>query len=331
MSFQLRTSVLKTLTVLAVAATIGLAGCGSREDRAQGYYEKGMSLFAQDDLVKARVELRNATQLKPDMVTAWRGLAQVEEKAKNIPGLVSALRRVAELDAKDKDARIKLAKLVFAGGTLDEALRLTNAAIEIDDKNTEAMAMRAALLLRLNDANGAVQEAHKVLGLDPGNVEAMAVLAAEKLSKDDPRGALNILEDVPAAAKDNFAILFLKIRVYERLKDTKNIEAVLRRLIELNPTEPALKRELVKFYVVNKRIDDAEREMRAVASANPTDSKAGLELVSFLLRTKVLLPRAQNLNNGSRKVARRSLMNSRLLTLSLHLATTRRVPNLLKS
>jgi len=286
MSDKYRNPAVKFLAALALVAAVGLSGCGSREDRAEGYYQKGMEFLAKDDLVKARVELRNAVQVKGDMIAAWRGLAEVEEKAKNVAGIVAALRRITELDPQDKSARLKLARLTFASGALDDALRLVNSVIQLDDKNTEALAMKAALLLRMKDANGAVQEAHKVLGLDPGNVEAMTVLAAEKLSKDDPRGALDILEDVPAAAKDNVAILFLKIRVYERLKDTKNIEAVLQRLIELRPSEASLKRELIKFYVATKRLDDAEREMRALAAANPNDTKVGLELVGFLLQTR---------------------------------------------
>src|SRR5262245_7401766 len=39
-------------------------GCSSPEDRAQGHYERGMKLLAQNDHVKAGIEFKNALQLK---------------------------------------------------------------------------------------------------------------------------------------------------------------------------------------------------------------------------------------------------------------------------
>ena len=57
-------------------AALQLAACGSREDRAQSYYEHGKSYLEKQDFVKARIELRNALQLNGNMVDAWRALAQ---------------------------------------------------------------------------------------------------------------------------------------------------------------------------------------------------------------------------------------------------------------
>jgi tetratricopeptide (TPR) repeat protein len=114
----------------------------------------------------------------------------------------------------------------------------------------------------------------------------MIVLAAEKLTRGDNKGALDTLDDIPKARQNELSVLFLRIRVYERLGDQANIEATLRKLVDTNPKEPAYKRELVRYLVTNKRIDDAEKIMRDLAAENPTDSKTGLELVSFLNMTK---------------------------------------------
>ena len=69
-----------------VVLTLQIAGCSSREQRAQSYYEHAMSYLKQQDFVKARIELRNAIQLKGDMVEAWRALAKIDEHDRNWQG-----------------------------------------------------------------------------------------------------------------------------------------------------------------------------------------------------------------------------------------------------
>src|SRR6266571_3585226 len=92
---------------LLISTVLLVAGCGSAEDRAQSYYERGMKLLSQQEYVKAGIEFKNALQLKKDLVGAWRGLAQIEEHAGNWEKVATILRTVAELDPKDIDARLR--------------------------------------------------------------------------------------------------------------------------------------------------------------------------------------------------------------------------------
>src|SRR5664280_3900638 len=94
--------------VCFVLAALLLAGCSSKEDRAQSYYTHAMQLISEHDDVKARIELRNALQLKDNMVVAWQALSQLEERNKNWPAVLSASRKIAELDPKDIEARLRL-------------------------------------------------------------------------------------------------------------------------------------------------------------------------------------------------------------------------------
>src|SRR5215475_5583004 len=89
-----------------------VAGCGSPEDRAQSYYERGMKLLSQQDYVKASIEFKNALQLKKDLVGAWQGLAQIEERNKNWESLIAIRRTIVELAPKDGEAKLRLALLL---------------------------------------------------------------------------------------------------------------------------------------------------------------------------------------------------------------------------
>ena len=273
--------VIALLAVLVLGA-LQLMGCSSREQRAQSYYENGKSYLEKQDFVKARIELRNALQNKPDMVEAWRALTKVDEHDKNLQGLSGDLRKIVELDAKDVNARVQLAKLFLLGGALENALKTTNEAIDIEPQNASIVALKAVVLFRLKDPDGAIKTAQTAIEIDPGNTDARVVLASTKFMQGDSDAALKILADVPSAHQEDLGVLFLKVNIFNRLGNLQEVESLLRQLIALHPDEPAFRTQLVRFYVSNKRPDDAIKELRAVVVANPTDINAELQLVNLL-------------------------------------------------
>ena len=240
-----------------------------------------MKLLAQNEHVKASIEFKNALQLKKDLVGAWRGLAQIEERNQNWEGLFAILNTIVDLDKRDINAKLRLARLMLMGNALDQALQTANAAVDLDSQNTAARVLRAAVLLKLNDHKGAIEEAQGVLQMEPNNSEAIIVLAAERLAEGDSNGALAFLDRV-TAPDDNFGVQLLKMKVYEQKGDQRSIETLLKLLIQKHPNEKVYRRQLFKLYVDQRRTADAERELRALASANPTDIEAGLDVARYL-------------------------------------------------
>src|SRR6202171_533350 len=277
-------------SALLVLAVLQVAGCGSPEDRAQSYYEHGMKLFSEHDNAKAAIELRNAVKLKKDLIGAWKALAEIDETCRYWPGVVTDMRTIVELTPNDVSARLKLGKLLLLAGSSDEALRLANAGIEADNRNADLHALKAAISFKLDDHAEAVREAQTALELDPPNADALMVLAVDRLGRGDAKGALALLQDPSVAhAKDlegNLGVQLLKIKLFGQTGDLKSVEAALKKLVELNPQELGYRKLLINFYVEQRRTDDAEREMRALAAANPTDSAAALDVIRFLYTIK---------------------------------------------
>lgn len=270
------------LTAGLILATLQLAGCGSREQRAQTYYENGKSYLEKKDFVKARIELRNAVQIKGDMVEAWRAIAQIDEHDRAWQALGGTLRRIAELDPKDIETRVRLARLLLLGGALDEALKVTNAAVEIDPQNAGVLALKSAILFRLKDTDGAVRTAQKAIEIDSGNTDAIVVLAVQKVSQGDFDGALKTLANVTGDHQDDLGVISLKINIFERMGNLPQVESLLRKLMALHPTEPTFRTQLIRFLIGNKRQEDAVKELRAAVVANPADINAELNLVNLL-------------------------------------------------
>jgi cellulose synthase operon protein C len=267
---------------LAICALLTVAACGSAEDRAQSHYERGLKLVEQQDYVKAGLEFRNAVKLKKDLLPAWRELSRIEERNQNWEATASMLRMIVQLDAADLEARLRLGRLMLLGNALDEALKLIDAAGETVNQHASALAFRAAVLLKLNDPTGATREARKALDIEPANVEATIILAAERLARGDSDGALLILDRKEVTAANNIGIEIFKLVIFDRTGKLDQVEALLKKFVEEHPQEPAFRRQLAKFYVDQKRPDDAERAIRALADARPSDAVAAMDVARFI-------------------------------------------------
>jgi tetratricopeptide (TPR) repeat protein len=267
---------------------IFLAGCGSPEQNAQTYYERGMELISKHDDVAARMELLKALKYKADRVDVWRALAGVDERTNAGPASVfQDLRRVVELDANDLDARLKLARMMVGGGAAEEALKIVDAANEGGKPNAPLHALKALILLRTKDATGAVREAQRAAEIDPNNVDATLLLASKKIADGDTDGGLKMLNALRAVdQKDDGRISLAKVQAYARKGDLPQAEALLQKLIADDPKDRSLRGQLVQLYMSGRRFDDAERELRRIAEASPADSKVGMDLVRFLVSVK---------------------------------------------
>lgn len=276
----------KIKLVLLLATALQVAACGSPEDRARGYLEHGLKLLAEHDNDKASIEFKNAIKIKKDMIDAWKGLAQIAEDKKQWPDLIATLKTIVQLDPKDVPDRVKLAKLLLLGGSIDDALKLVNEAYELDNKDVGVLTLKAAVLFKLDDHDGAAREAKAALAIDPRSAEAAVVLAANRMATGDAKGALQILDSDPVAHSNELGIDLFKLSIFEQTKDLKSAEIMLRKLSELYPKQVAFRRLLVKTYLDQNRPDDAEKEVRAIVAANPDDVEAELDLVRLLYSIK---------------------------------------------
>jgi Tfp pilus assembly protein PilF len=256
-----------------------LVGCGSPETRSQNYFEKGMALLEKGDDLNARVALSTSLKFNSNRVEAWRALAGIDERTKAHASLFQDLRRIVELDRKDIEARLRLARIMVANNGNDAALKLLDGASEQDQSRADLHAIRAAVLFKSNDTTGAVREAEQALKIEPRNLDAVLVLASEQMSRGDASGALQRLDALPAESSDDPRISGLKAVAYGRKGDLPQTEVALKKLVG---SKPEFRAQLVQLYIAERRFDDAEKELRGIAAAAPSDSKAGLDVVRFL-------------------------------------------------
>jgi len=272
-----------------VAFALLLVGCESPDQRAQGYYDRGMALLAKGDDLNARVALTTSVKFKSDRIEAWRALAGVDERTRSLPSLFGDLRRIVELDPNDIDARIKLARMMMSGGASEAALKVLEGADEGSKPSAALHALKAIILVRTKDAAGAEAEARRALEIDPGNVDASLLMASKKVADGDADGALKLLNSLPATTdpQDKLRITLQKVQALAQKKDLPQAEALLSMLIAENPdAAKALRANLVQLYISGRDFEKAEKELRTAAGAVAADSKAEMDLVRFLISFK---------------------------------------------
>ncbi|WP_027534938.1 tetratricopeptide repeat protein [Bradyrhizobium sp. WSM3983] len=264
-----------------------LAGCGSPEQKAQDLYEKGMALVAKNDDLNARVALLTSAKYRSDRIEVWKALAGIDERTKS-SSLFVDLRRIVELDPNDLDARLRLARIMVAGGAAEPAIKILDAANEGDKPNATLHAVRALALVRTNDAAGALREAQRAYDIDPTNIDAVTLLASKKLADGDSGGALKMLDTVPSQAQDadRLRAIRLRIDILVRKGELAEAEKLVRQLVADYPQEASYRLLLVQILTTERKFDDAEKELRARVASNPSDSKLELELVRFLTTFK---------------------------------------------
>ena len=267
---------------LILALGLGVSACSSPEERARAHYESGKTLLESGDFIKAGLEFRNAIKFNAKLADAWVGLATVEEQKQNWPVVFDSLQRVVELDVKNVEARVKLAKLHLAGNKLDLALKLINEANDLKNDDTDVLALRAAILFRLNDRDGARKDAERALSFNPDNPDAHAVLAADQMMDGNTVAALQFIDRGLVKEANNLGLLMFKLKIFEDTKDDPKLEAVLRQIITAYPKVKEMRQALLAFLLSRKRTADAEMEMRAIVAADPNDTARALDLVRFL-------------------------------------------------
>ncbi len=212
MTPQLKSVVGALRIALVVAGAMQLACCGQSAERAQSYYDNGVKLLAKHENQKAAIEFKNAIDLKRDMIPAWRGLAQIEEANHHWDALVPILQTIVRLDPHDVKTKLKLARLLLAGGATDRALALVNGVDPEAGADADITALRAAIFYKLKDSDRALHEAQAALALDPGNVDAIMITAAIRLDSGDAKGALRFSTALRAHTRTTLASRFTSSR-----------------------------------------------------------------------------------------------------------------------
>lgn len=272
--------------LLLAVLMLSLVGCSTPEEKAKAYVEKGNELLQEGSLEKAKIEFKNALQLKKTSVDAVYGLALIAEKEANWQQAYALLSEVVLKAPKNLQAQVKYGSLLLAANELDRATEVSKKLTELNKDDPDVLTFQAALALRKGDPTTAVTYANQALAKKPNAIDAYIILASERLVAKDYDKTLAFLDQGLTKDPKHIPLQLMKLKVYEMTAQLDKVEAIYKNIIKDTPDSVGFRKALAEFYFKQGRKDEAEAEFRKLVELQPKDLNLKLDLTRYLSQIK---------------------------------------------
>ncbi|MCB2129767.1 MAG: tetratricopeptide repeat protein [Rhodobacteraceae bacterium] len=255
--------------LLLVLCLLVPAACDNSEERAEKYYQSGLSYIAKGDVDRALVEFRNVFKLNGKHREARRLYASIERERGDAPAAFSQYLRLVEQYPDDEDALKALAEIAIERSEFDTGLRYATIARDLKPDNAEYQALVAAAeygqATENNDVTkqlAAIDTVRKLRELFPKNLILHQVIIDDRIRAQDYPAALAELDLALQIAPQNRALYAHKLSILAAQGDDEGVETNLNEMIKRFPDAPEIADSLVRWYVSKKQIDKAEVFLR---------------------------------------------------------------------
>src|SRR4051794_34524615 len=147
---------LRPLTCIpAVALIVAVSGCGGGASRFSSHLQRGQEYLPADNLDKASVEFRNATQIEPKNAQALYYNGRVAEARGNVRDAYGFYQAAIEADGAFAAARAGAGKMLIFAGAGKRALDLVSPGLTAHPDDPDLLAVRAAAHQQLKEFEAA--------------------------------------------------------------------------------------------------------------------------------------------------------------------------------
>ncbi len=276
------------LLMIIIVASVSLSACESAEARAQKHYEKGLSLLAEGDTDRALLEFRNVFKLDEKHKGARLAYARTEEKRGNISSAFGQYLRLVEQYPDNLEGQRALARLAAGLNDWETVAQHVSVAKKLAPEDPVVQSLQAGLdyrnALRAGNsetADLAVRVSENLLQEHPDLPVSRKVVINDLLRRQDWQGALAELDAALQQFPDQLMFYRIRLAVLEKLGREDDVVAQLRDMVERFP-DAGIHRTLVKRYIAQGRLEDAETYLRERVAQKTDTPDARLELLSFL-------------------------------------------------
>ena len=281
------TSVCKALVALVLVVT--LAACEDSEERAERYFQSGVTLLEQGEVEKALVEFRNVFNLDGAHQEARQTYARVVRDQGKLREAYGQYLRLVEQYPDNLEGRIALAEMAFATQTWDEFERHSAVAIKAapEDPAVKTLAAAADYKTAAEDKdsaalNAALARATALAENRPDDPILRQLIISGNIENMTYSTALEATERGLKAEPDNRNLYNIRLSILARLEANDEIEAQLRDMVTRFPEDETIKQTLIRFYMSRQEPEKAEVFLREIADPNAEDPALYMALLQFI-------------------------------------------------
>src|SRR5208283_155776 len=218
--------------VLSVAI---LMGCSGPDQKKAKFYNKGKMLYEKGDYVRAKLEFKNAIQIDIKYADAYYMLGMAALKSGDPRGAYGSFSKAVELSPQHPGANAELGWFLLGAGKPDEAMGKAELVLKSDAKSEDALILKGAVLVKKKDNEGALRFLESVVGKEVRKPDGYLFLtAAYPQSGDVPRAEKTLLDGIKANEKSVPLYLAL-VRFYLSQKKTDEAVALMQKVIAMDP------------------------------------------------------------------------------------------------
>lgn len=274
---------------LMISATLLLSGCKSAEEKAEDYYQSGLTLLAAGDEDRALVEFRNVFKYNGFHKEARQTYADLQLKRGEVTEAYSQYLRLIEQYPDTADVRRTLAEIAITRNDWAEAERHGKAAMALTPDDPAVKGIAAALDYRTamlgkdtTAAAAAVVLAQEVLKAQPEDQVARRIVIDHLANGPTPQDALPEVDKALAIEPKSLEFNALKFRLLAMKQDMAGTGAQLKTMFELYPENPEIRSALIGWYLSQKDIDGAEAFLRKLAGDDTAAPEGHMAVVQLL-------------------------------------------------
>lgn len=289
-----------------------LAACKTSEERAEEFYQSGLSLIESGDFDRAVIEFLNVFQHNGQHKEARQALADLQLQQGDVQSAYSQYLRLIEQYPDTPEVRLTLAELALDNTNWDEALRHGNAAIRLVPENPRAKALSIAFDYREgaqdNDTEAldvAALQARLLLETNANDDVSRRVVIDNLLRGENPMDALPEIDIALQREPEHYIYNRLKLRLLERDQDIEGVGAQLKRMVTLFPEDEELGQSLIRWYLFQDDVEGAENFLRGLAGDETGPTEGHVIVVQMIQATqgdvaaKAELDRLASVNAGN--------------------------------
>ncbi len=281
------------LSKLILISVLFLAGCKTSEERAEGYFQSGLTLLEAGDVDRALVELRNVFALNPRHKAARLVYADAQRDRGLLTDAYGQYLAVLDQYPDTPEALIALSEIAILANSWDDAEIHGRAAADLlpaDPRVKVITAMldyRAAVMTEDVAATAApVATARQALLDDPASVIARKIVIDHDINAGDIPEAIALIKDGLALDPDQLDMHVIRLGLLDSSGDTAGVQAALEEMSVQFPENLQVREMLITWYVEQDNLSAAEAYLRRLASAPDATIDQKITVVDFLSQTQ---------------------------------------------
>jgi cellulose synthase operon protein C len=279
----------KPLRAVLLAAALFLAACDTAEERAERFFQSGMSYLQAGDVDRALVEFRNVFKLNGKHREARLAYADAERKRGNLREAYSQYLRLVEQYPDDLQGLRTLAQMAADNAQWNDADRFVTSGLGAAPDDAEFKALRVfADYGKALEANSpaqiraSVHAAKDMRTAQPDNLLLRKIVIDDLIRSQSLDEALAELDAAIALAPQEQLLYAQRLSVYAARGDDQRVERGLIEMVGTFPDSREMREALLRWYLTRKEFDKAEAHLRAQIDAVTDGDEPEIALVRFL-------------------------------------------------